>query len=66
MRLSLLVTMLLAVSPGRAAESQAPATTQAPQITATSPELEQRYQPVTADDVAILARAHALLSSAAV
>jgi len=58
------VALLLAVSLGRAAESQAP--TQAPQITATSPELEQRDQPVTADDVAILVRAEALLSSDAV
>ena len=68
MRSTLFVTMLLAVSLtlGRAAESQAPATTQAAQITATSPELEQRDQPVTADDVAILVRADALLSSAAV
>ena len=66
MRSTLFVTMLLAVSLGRAAESQAPAITQAPQITATSPELEQRDQPVTADDVALLVRAEALLSSAAV
>ena len=64
MRSTLFVTMLLAVSLGRAAESQAPAP-QAPQITATSPELEQRDQ-VTADDVAILVRADALLGSAAV
>ena len=64
MRSTLFVTVLLAVSLGRAAESQAPAATQAPQITATSPELEQRDQPVTADDVAILVRAEALLSSA--
>jgi hypothetical protein len=66
MEITLFVTMLLAVSLGRAADSQAPATTQAPQITATSPELEQRDQPVTADDVAILVRAEALLSSEAV
>jgi hypothetical protein len=65
MRSTLFVTMF-AISLGRAAESQAPATIQAPQITATSPELEQRDQPVTADDVAILVRAEALLSSAAV
>ena len=66
MRSTLFVTMLLVVSLCRAAESQAPAPTQAPQITATSPELEQRDQPVTADDVAILVRAEALLSSPAV
>ena len=66
MRTTLLVTMLLAISLGCAAEGQASATIRAPQITATSPELEQRDQPVTADDVAILVRAEALLSSAAV
>ena len=66
MRSTLFVTMLLAVSLNRAAESQAPATTRAPQITATSPELEQRDQPVTTEDVAILVRAEALLSSTAV
>lgn len=66
MRSTLFVTMLLAVSLGRAADSQAPPKAQAPQITATSPELEQRDQPVTADDVAILVRADALLGSAAV
>ena len=66
MRSTLFVTMLLAVVLGRAAESQSPASTEAPQITATSPEFEQRDQPVTADDVAIIAHAEALLSSAAV
>ena len=65
MRSTFFVTVLLAVSLGLGAESQAPAS-QAPQITATSPELEQRDQPVTADDVAILVRADALLSSDAV
>ena len=35
--------------------------TQAPQITPTGPQLEQRDQPVTADDLAILVRAEALL-----
>jgi hypothetical protein len=66
MRSTLFVTILLAVSLAREAESQTPATTQAAQITATSPELEQRDQPVTADDLAILVRAEALLSSVAV
>jgi len=66
MRSILFVTILLAVGLGCATESQTPATTRAPQITATTPELEQRDQPVTADDVAILVRAEALLSSAAV
>ena len=59
---ALLVMMLLAFGPARAAESQ----TQVPQITATSPELEERDQPVTAEDVAILVRADSLLSSTAV
>jgi hypothetical protein len=66
MRSTLFVTMLLTVALSRATESQALAAAKAPQITATSPESEQRDQPVTADDVAILARADALLSSAAV
>lgn len=48
------------------AASRTPAAAQVPRITATSPELEQRDQPVTADDVAILARAEALLNSDAV
>ncbi len=60
MRSILFVTILLAVGLGRATESQTPATTQAPQITATTPELEQRDRPVTADDVAILVRAEPL------
>jgi hypothetical protein len=34
---------------------------QAPQITPTSPQLEERDQPVTKDDLAILVRAEALL-----
>jgi hypothetical protein len=66
MRSTLFIAMVLTVSLGLAAGSQAPATSQAPQITATSPELEQRDQPVTVDDLAILVRAEALLSSAAV
>ena len=57
-----LVTMWLAFGLGLAAQSQ----TQAPQITATSPELEGRDQPVTAEDVAILVRADSLLSRTAV
>lgn len=56
MTLTLFVTMLLGIGFG------APA----PQITATSPQLEGRDQPVTADDVAILVRAEALLGDSAV
>jgi hypothetical protein len=66
MRSTLFVTVLLAVSLGSTANSQAPPAAQAPQITATSPELEKRDQPVSADDVTILVRAEALLSSDAV
>ena len=66
MRSTLFVTMLLAVSLGLAEDNHAQATTPVPQITATSPELEQRDQPVTADDVAILVRAQALLGNDAV
>ena len=66
MRSTLIVTLLLTVGPGGCSESQIPAKTQTPQITATSPELEERDLPVTADDVAILVRADTLLNSAAV
>ena len=61
---TLFVTVSLAISLGHPAESRAQATRPAPQITATSPALEERDQPVTADDVAILTRAEALLSNA--
>ena len=56
MTLTLFVTMLLGIVFG------APA----PQITATSPQLEGREQPVTADDVGILVRAEALLGNSSV
>ena len=61
---TLFVTVSLAISLGHPAEGRAQATRPAPQITATSPALEERDQPVTADDVAILTRAEALLSNA--
>ena len=48
---------------GRPADGEMRPATPASQITQTSPQLEQRDQPVTADDVAILARAQALLKS---
>ena len=66
MRSTLFVAILLAVGLGWALESQTPAPAQTPRITASTPELEQRDQPVTAEDVAILNRAEALLSSTAV
>jgi len=66
MRSTLIVTLLLTVGLGGATGCQIPAKTQTPQITATSPELEERDLPVTADDVAILVRADALLNNAAV
>ena len=62
---TLFFTMWLAIGLGQPAEGQTPLTL-APQITATNPQLEERDQPVTADDVAILVRAEALLSSHAV
>jgi len=52
MTIALLLSMLLAGL-----------STPATQITQTSPQLEQRDQPVTDDDVAILTRAQALLKS---
>jgi len=61
-----LVSTLLVFSFGPLAEGQSRPSTPAPQITQTSPQLEERDQPVTADDVAILARAQALLKSDAV
>ena len=66
MRSTLIITMLLGLGLACGVESQTPVKTPPPQITATSPELEERDQPVTADDVAILTRAEALLSSGSV
>ena len=57
------LSILLGVSLAPLDEGQTRPSTPAPQITQTSPQLEQRDQPVTADDVAILLRAQALLSS---
>jgi hypothetical protein len=63
---TLVLPMLLGVGLGQPAAGQTRPLTPAPQITATSPQLEDRDQPVTAADVAILVRAQALLSSNAV
>lgn len=63
MNSTLFVTMLVGISLAELACEQTRPSTQAPQITATSPQLEERDQPVTADDVAILVRAEALLSN---
>jgi hypothetical protein len=60
---TLLLVVLLCVSLERLADGQTRPSTPAPQITQTSPQLEQPDQPVTADDVAILARAQALLTT---
>ena len=60
---ALLLLLLLGVSLGRPVEGQTRPSTAAPQITQTSPQLEQRDLPVTADDLAILVRAQALLES---
>ena len=59
---TLLLSIVLGVSSGPVEGQTRPATA-APQITQTSPLLEQRDQPVTAEDVAILVRAQALLKS---
>ena len=60
---ALVISMLFGVSLGQPAEGQTRPSKPAPQITQTSPQLEQRDQPVTVDDMAILERAQALLSS---
>jgi hypothetical protein len=60
------LVIVCAVSLGHPAVAQTRPATPPPQITDTSPELEQRDQPVTADDLAILVRAQALLGSNAV
>ena len=64
---TLFVTMLLlGISLGEPAEGRTRPSTEAPQIIPSSPQLEERDQPVTADDVAILVRAEALLSDSSV
>jgi hypothetical protein len=63
MTVTLLLSILLGVSFGRPADDETRLPTPATQITQTSPQLEQRDQPVTPDDVAILTRAQALLKS---
>jgi hypothetical protein len=63
MKRSVAVTLFVALVPGLASdlEGQSQPALQAPQITPSSPQLEQRDQPVTADDLRILARAQDLL-----
>ena len=56
-----LVTLLLSMGFGQHAGGQAPSSPQAPRTTPTNPQLEQRDQPVTPDDLTILVRADALL-----
>lgn len=53
---TLVLSMVLGVSFGQPAEGQTRPSTPGPQIAQTSPQLEQRDQPVTADDLAILVR----------
>lgn len=62
---TLLLSLVLGISPGTADGQTRPAPPVTP-TARTSPPPEQRDQPVTADDVAILARAQALLQSNAV
>ena len=63
---SIVLLLLLGISMGQRAAGQARPSAPPPRITPTSPQLEERDQPVTPDDVAILVRAQALLSSSAV
>ena len=63
MTITLLLSMLLGLSFGRPADGETGLSRPARQITQTSPQLEQRDQTVTPDDVAILARAQALLKN---
>ena len=65
MKRTVFVTLFLGISLGPSCEGQTRPSTP-PQITSTSPQLEEREQPVTVDDVAILVRAEALLNSASV
>jgi len=62
----LAVAILLGASVALPAEAQTRPPVQPPRITPTSPQLEERDLPVTADDVAILVRAESLLSDTSV
>jgi hypothetical protein len=62
----LAVAILLGASVALPAEAQTRPPVQPPRITPTSPQLEERDLPVTADDVGILVRAESLLSDTSV
>lgn len=58
---SLMVTLLLGAALSQSVEGQAQSAPQPPQITPSSPKLERRDRPVTADDLRILVKAEELL-----
>ena len=57
---------LLAVTPCQYVDAQSQLASQAPQITPSSPQVEQRDQPVTSEDLRILEKAQELLKDEAV
>jgi hypothetical protein len=57
---------LLAVTPCQYVDAQSQPASQAPQITPSSPQVEQRDQPVTSEDLRILEKAQELLKDEAV
>jgi hypothetical protein len=61
-----LVAVILALSRGRDVGAAGQQSQQTPQLTATSPELERRDQPVTNDDLRILLKADELLKDESV
>ena len=58
-----LFVALMAVPSGQYVGAQSKPASQAPQITSTNPQLEQRDQPVTAEDLRILEKAQELLKN---
>jgi hypothetical protein len=56
-----MVTLLLGAALSQSVEGQAQSAPQPPQITPSSPKLERRDRPVTADDLRILVKAEELL-----
>jgi hypothetical protein len=62
---TLFAALLLVLAPGQYVDAQSQPAPHTPQITPTSPQLEQRDQPVTADDLRILEKAQELLKNEA-
>ena len=62
---TLCAPLLVGLAPGQYVDAQSQPAPQTPQITATSPQLEGRDQPVTADDLRILEKAQELLKNEA-